>query len=166
MSAASEWITGLRLTRHPEGGWFREAYRSANEIRVCCLGTRFDGARSVSTSIYFLLESGDFSAWHRIRSDEVWHHYEGSALTIHAIDENGEYHRRLLGKRRDRGEEPQRVVPAGCWFGATVNEPSSFTLVGCTVAPGFDFRDFELGTRAELVRAYPRHRAIIERLTR
>ena len=166
MNTASDWIAKLRLARHPEGGWFRETYRSADEIKECCLGDRFAGKRSVSTSIYFLLESGQCSALHRIRSDEVWHHYDGSALTIHVIDPAGEYRSRLLGKQIDRGEEPQLVVPAGCWFGATVNEENSFALVGCTVAPGFDFRDFELGQREELLRLHPRQHAVIERLTR
>jgi predicted cupin superfamily sugar epimerase len=164
MSSARHWIETLGLARHPEGGWFRETYRSREAIRREHLPPRFDGDRAFSTAIYYLLESGDLSALHRIRQDEVWHHYDGSSLTLHLISPEGAYSTLTLG--RGRGGEPQAVTPAGWLFAATVDEPDSFTLAGCTVAPGFDFADFEMPSRDELCRLYPHLRVIVERLTR
>jgi predicted cupin superfamily sugar epimerase len=163
---AREWIDQLRLQRHPEGGWFRETYRSPETIARAALPGRFGGDRAFSTAIYYLLEGGELSALHRIRQDEGWHLYAGSALTLHLIAPDGAYSTRALGWRPGAGEEPQAVVPAGWLFAATVNDPASYSLAGCTVAPGFDFADFTLPTRAELLEAYPQHRAVIERLTR
>jgi predicted cupin superfamily sugar epimerase len=166
LPTADDWIERLDLERHPEGGFYRESYRSAAEIGPCCLGAAFGESRSVSTAIYFLLTGAERSVLHRIRSDEVWHHYAGCALTLHLLDESGRYERLALGLDPNVGQAPQVVVPAGVWFGATVDDPSSYTLVGCTVAPGFDFADFELGQRSVLTRRFPRHREIIEALTR
>ncbi|MDP6777355.1 MAG: cupin domain-containing protein [Candidatus Latescibacteria bacterium] len=163
---ADGWIKALDLQRHPEGGYYRETYRSEEEIPAAALPGRFQGPRALSTAITFLLPGGEFSALHRIKSDEIWHHYAGSSLTIHVIDPDGTYRRIILGKDIEAGEGPQVVVPAGCWFGATVDEEGSYTLAGCTVSPGFDFEDFELGLRSDLIELYPQHRAIVERLTR
>lgn len=163
---AREWIDKLGLNRHPEGGWYRETYRSSEGISREHLPSRFDGDRVFSTAIYFLLESGDISALHRIRQDEVWHFYDGSPLTLHLISSEGEYSTLHLGRDLAAGQQPQVVTPTGFLFGATVDEPASFTLVGCTVAPGFDFADFEMPTREELCRLYPARRELIERLTR
>jgi uncharacterized protein len=161
MYAASYWIEKLRLLKHPEGGYYREMYRSAESIPQQELPPRFGGARAFSTAIYFLLLGDEISAVHRIKSDEVWHFYAGSQLTIHVIDQDRAYTQIELGD-----DCFQAVVHAGCWFGATVDEPQSYALVGCTVAPGFDFADFEMANRADLFAHYPQHRAIIERLTR
>ncbi len=150
----------LGLQKHPEGGYYRETYRSAELIPHQGLPTRFGGARALSTAIYFLLPSNEISALHRIKSDEVWHFYTGSQLTIHVINEKGAYTQIKLGD-----DCFQAVVRAGWWFGATVDEPQSYALVGCTVAPGFDFADFEMAKRADLLAHYPRHHSIIERLT-
>lgn len=155
MRTAADWIERLQLTRHPEGGWYREVYRAAGRV---LLPAPFHGERSYSTAIYFLLEDGDFSALHRIRQDEVWHHYDGAPVTIHAIDERGEAHTLHLG------EDPVVVVPAGWLFGATVE--GDYALTGATVAPGFEFADFEMPARAELLAAYPEHSKLIERLSR
>ncbi len=159
MKPARHWIEKLFLVKHPEGGYYRETYRAAESIPQNGLPPRFSGLRAFSTAIYFLLPSGECSALHRIKSDEVWHFYAGNSLTIHVIDERGTYTQIKLG-----GDSFQAVVPAGCWFGATVDGPGSYALAGCTVAPGFDFADFELANRADLVALYPQHRAIIERL--
>ena len=159
------WIETLDLQRHPEGGYYRETYRSTEDVSAEALPDRFPGARSLSTAITFLLPGNEFSALHRIRSDEVWHHYAGSALTVHVIDPDGTYRQMKLGKDPQAGEGPQSTVPAGCWFGATVDDGGSCALVGCTVSPGFDFEDFELAVRSDLVERYPQHRSIIERLT-
>jgi predicted cupin superfamily sugar epimerase len=130
------------------------------------LPPEFRGARSVSTAIYFLLEEQDFSAFHRLRSDEVWHFYVGVRLVVHVIDEEGRYSEILLGSDPERGEVAQAVVKAGSWFASRVRDGQSFALVGCTVAPGFDFEDFELAKREELAQLYPRYRQFIEELTR
>jgi predicted cupin superfamily sugar epimerase len=166
MTDAKYWIDALKLSRHPEGGYFRETYRSTEVLAKEHLPARFGGDRAFSTAIYFLLSGDDFSALHRIKQDEVWHFYDGSSLTVHVIDPEGSYTAIKVGRDLQRGEGPQAVVKAGCIFGASVDESGSYALVGCTVAPGFDFADFELPGREELCRLYPQHRPIIERLTR
>ena len=166
MLTAREWIDQLRLQRHPEGGWFRETYRSAEGVARAALPGRFDGDRAFSTAIYYLLDGGEIGALHRIRQDEGWHFYDGSSLTLHLIAPDGTYSTRGLGRDLHRGQEPQAVAPAGWYFAATVDEPGSFSLAGCTVAPGFDFADFELPTCDELCRRFPQHRELIGRLTR
>ena len=162
---AAELITRLNLARHPEGGWYRETYRATGVIPGDLLPERCAGARSFCSAIYFLLERGDISALHRIRSDELWHFYAGASLTVHVITPRGEYHPLRLGADIAAGESFQAVVPAGCWFGAEVPAGGAFSLVGCTVAPGFDFADFEMGNRDLLLRQFPAHAGIIRRLT-
>lgn len=160
------WIQRLNLKKHPEGGYFKETYRSAERIPAVHLPARYGGDRCFSTSIYFLLESDDFSAFHRIKSDEVWHFYHGSALTLYRIDAEGMLFETKLGNNLEKGELFQVHIKAFNWFAARVSEPESFALVGCTVAPGFEFSDFELGNRRDLIKLYPRHRELIETLTR
>lgn len=166
MLTARDWIDALGLARHPEGGWYRETYRAAEQIAGEHLPARFSGARAFSTTIYYLLESGDLSALHRIAQDEGWHFYDGSPLTVHLLSPEGDYSTVRIGRDPSRGLLPQAVAPAGWLFAATVDDPDTFALVGCTVAPGFDFADFHMPSRAEIVAAYPQHQAIIERLTR
>jgi predicted cupin superfamily sugar epimerase len=163
---ARYWIEKLQLDPHPEGGCFRQSYRSEVVIAREALPSEFAGKRAASTAIYFLLDGKSFSAFHRLRSDEVWHFYAGEPLLVHVIDPGGEYFRILLGHEPEAGQVLQAVVRAGCWFASHVADWNSFALVGCTVAPGFDFEDFEMGKREELVRIYPQHRELIERLTR
>lgn len=165
MLSAGEWIDRLGLQAHPEGGFYRESYRSPLSFP----GEPSDGfpnGRSHSTAIYFLLEKGDFSAFHRIRSDELWHFYSGSGVDIHVIDPGGNYDCLKLGLDVEAGQQPQAVVPAGCWFASEVVEGGAYALVGCTVAPGFDFADFEMAGRDTLASQFPEHRQLIERLTR
>lgn len=159
-------ISELDLECHPEGGYYRETYRSERFFQSSESDDAFPNARPFSTAIYYLLCNDDFSALHRIRSDELWHFYKGSRLAIYAIDPKGRLTRDLLGNRIERGETFQIAIKAGCWFGAVLEEPNSYALVGCTVSPGFDFRDFELADRNSLIHAYPHHRSIIERLTK
>jgi predicted cupin superfamily sugar epimerase len=166
MRDAAFWIEKLALVKHPEGGYFRETYRSDGIIPVNALPAGFEGMRCYATAIYFLLHGDDFSAFHRIKSDELWHFYAGSSLIVHVIDKDGDYHQIKLGDNPDNGETLQAVVKAGCWFGACLSVPGSYALVGCTVAPGFDFRDFEMGDGKELIRHHPEHAAIIGKLTR
>lgn len=160
------FIERLRLLPHPEGGYFRQSYRSDVVIGREALPAGFAGARTASTAIYFLLEGKNFSAFHRLRSDEVWHFYEGAPLLVHVIDQQGRYSRILLGRELEAGQVLQAVVRAGCWFASHVADWNSFSVVGCTVAPGFEFEDFEMGKRAELAAQYQQHRELIEQLSR
>lgn len=168
MNDAAFWIERLDLRPHPEGGYFRETYRAAETMPAAGLPGRFGGARAFATAIYFLITRDAFSAFHRIRSDELWHFYAGDAVTLAILDADGQgtLATERIGRDPARGYLPQVVIPAGAWFAAEVAPAGSFALVGCTVAPGFDFADFELGERASLVRRYPQHRGVLERLTR
>lgn len=163
---AGYWIDRLQLAPHPEGGWFAQTYRSAESVRDGQLPRRFEGDRVFSTAIYYLLEGGDFSAFHRIKSDEIWHFYAGSPVTLYVIEKSGRLVQKKLGREPDKGESFQVVVEAGCWFGAAVDDPASYALMGCTVAPGFEYADFQLADRSRLLQEYPQHRKIIEKLTR
>ncbi len=165
MINADYWINKLDLQRHPEGGYFKETYRSSEVILKHALPARFNGDRVFSTCIYFLLDKKEFSAFHVIQQDEVWHFYEGSSLTIHIIDQKGEYTAKKLGRDIKNCDSFQIVVRAGCWFAAAVKNTESYSLVGCTVAPGFDFADFKMADRNNLVELYPEHRDIIEKYT-
>lgn len=161
---AATWIRALDLRPHPEGGWYRETYRAAESIPRPHLPPRFDGARAFSTAIYFLLERGQHSALHRIRQDEVWLFHDGDALLIHQLAADGHHGVTRLGCDPAAGAWPQWVVPGGTLFGAELAPQGAFALVSCTVAPGFDFADFELPSRAALRARFPQHAALIERL--
>ncbi|HXW18603.1 MAG TPA: cupin domain-containing protein [Candidatus Acidoferrales bacterium] len=166
MTNAAYWISRLNLAPHPEGGWFRQTYAATLTIPRNALPPQFTAARPASTAIYFLLDAQIFSAFHRLRSDELWHFYSGGPLIVYVIDSEGRLDEMLLGGDPDAGESFQGVVKAGCWLAARVKNPRSYALVGCTMAPGFDFADFELATRSDLAAQYPQHRALIESLTR
>ncbi len=162
---APYWKDRLQLQSHIEGGAFREIYRSELLLPKELLKAGHKGDRAASTSIYFLLEHGQFSALHRIASDELWHHYDGACLYIYEIKQDGQLVKHLLGKDFDKGERPQVIIPAGSWFGSRVEQENSYTLCGCTVAPGFDFEDFDLANRENLLAAFPAHAEIITGLT-
>jgi predicted cupin superfamily sugar epimerase len=161
MKTAEYWISRLQLLPHPEGGYYRETYRAEGVIQP----PGYSGPRAFSTGIYFLLRNKDCSHFHRMKSDELWHFYDGSPLALHMIHPDGSHQKIAVGTDLDRNETPQAVIPANTWFGARVSEPNSFTLIGCTVAPGFDFADFELARREDLLRLYPNHKELIEQLT-
>jgi uncharacterized protein len=164
---ADYWIKILELNTHIEGGAFREVYRSGGIISKNNLPAGFKGDRNVSTSIYFLLEQNQFSAFHRIASDEAWHFYFGDCLVIYEIEETtGELTEHKLGNDPEKGETFQAVIKAGNWFASRVAATGEYTLAGCTVAPGFDFDDFELAKRTTLTEQYPQHAALIAELTR
>jgi uncharacterized protein len=163
---AQDWANHLQLLPHPEGGFYKEIYRSTEVIKKEHLPERFAGDRAFATSIYYLLEQGDFSAFHRIKQDEIWHHYDGGGLEVHIIKPNGEYLVKKVGKNILNGEEPQVVIDAGDIFGSRPVEGTAFALLGCGVAPGFDFADFELNDRDWLLEQYPQHGVIILQLTR
>jgi len=161
-AAKDELIRRFDLKPHPEGGFFSETYRSAESVR------RDDGStktRSASTAIYYLLCDGAHSAWHRIKSDEVWHFYAGEPLNVHVLDEAGTLITHTLGNALTHSDAVfQAVVPAGLWFAAECADPATFALVGCTVAPGFEFSEFELADVEALKARHPQHAAFIERL--
>lgn len=161
---AKYWIEKLSLERHPEGGYYKETYRCDETLSPTQLPARFHGSAPFSTAIYFLLESTDFSALHSIASDEIWHFYHGSPLTIFEITENGERKDHKLGIGENLS--PQIVITAGSYFGARVIEENTYALVGCTVSPGFMFDDFNLAQRESLLKKFPAHKGLIENLTR
>ncbi|MDM7994924.1 MAG: cupin domain-containing protein [Acidobacteriota bacterium] len=151
----------LEMQPHPEGGFYKEVYRA----ELVLSGLPHGAPRNAATAIYYLLPAGAFSAFHRVCSDEVWHHYDGDPVALYILDEGGAYQKILLGHNLMAGERPQAVVPAHAWQAA---EPlgNAFSLCGCTVAPGFDFADFEIAERTDLLERYPEYAAIIRRLTR
>lgn len=157
-----ELVALLALTPHPEGGFFRETFRATERV------VRSEGApRTAGTAIYFLLSAGAFSAWHEVRSDEAWHHYDGAPLELHTIDPGGTHGVALLGRDLTAGQRPQHVVPAG-WLQAArpIAADPGYALCGCTVSPGFEFADFEMPARGELHRRFPGLAAIIDAFTR
>jgi predicted cupin superfamily sugar epimerase len=162
---ATYWIDNLKLKPHPEGGYYKEVYRASESIPHTALPPRFSGERSFATSIYYLLEQGDFSAFHRIQSDETWHFYAGGSLQIITLH-NDQFAAVSLGGNISEGECLQVTIPAGVWFAATPNPATPYTLAGCSVSPGFDFADFEMAKRSELIKAYPSSEQIIRALTR
>ena len=159
--SADQVIDALGLIPHPEGGFFRETFRAQASVAAPFAAV----SRAASTAIYFLLRSGDFSAFHSVRSDEVWHHYLGATLELHTIDSKGGCERVELGPNLLNGEVPQWVVPANRLQGARIIG-EGFGLFGCTVAPGFDFADFSMPTRSELVARFPALADLIESFTR
>lgn len=165
-------IDALSLKPHPEGGYYSETYRSTVNVPMHEQTEAFDGPRSLLTGIYYMMGAGDFSAFHRLKSDEMWHFYDGCPILIHMIYPDGLYQEVTLGRDVGRGQQPQFVVPAGVWFAAEPFIPSAdgqaeaFALAGCTVAPGFDFEDFELADSYMLKNAFPEHAEIIERFRR
>lgn len=159
MTTAQDLIQQLQLQPHPEGGYYRETYRASIHT------TAKSGARrNLSTAIYYLLENDNRSHFHRIQSDELWFFHQGQPLEVLLL-ENGQLTVLTLGHDVGRGELPQAIVPAHTWFGARVQAGTGFALVSCTVAPGFDFADFELADRAQLTQEFPDLAAVIEQFT-
>jgi|HubBroStandDraft_6_1064221.scaffolds.fasta_scaffold460701_2 predicted cupin superfamily sugar epimerase len=151
----------LELSPHPEGGFYRETWRSPLTLH----GLPHSAPRAASTAIYFLLPAGSFSAFHRVASDEVWHHYGGDPLVLHELDDGGAHRVAVLGHDLGRGQHPQHVVPAGRWQ-AALPDGDRYAFCGCTVAPGFDFSDFEMPSRAEMARLFPQHAELVAQLSR
>ncbi|GMQ56397.1 cupin domain-containing protein [Vallitalea sediminicola] len=161
MFNAEYFIEKLELSPHIEGGYYREIYNdTSNNIAI----ENYEGKRSLSTTIYYLLKSGQVSKFHKLISDEIWFYHYGTSLAIHMIDEQGKYSKAILGLNIEEGELPQLIVPANTIFGAEVVEDGDFTLVSCMVSPGFDFKDFKMYSRCELINEYPEYNEIIDRL--
>lgn len=155
------WINKLNLKEHPEGGYFTETYVS----NLLITSPEYDGLRYACTAIYYLLEGKQFSSFHTMKSDELWHFCAGSSLTLHIIGTGGELSNIRLGKNIDNEERFQAVVKSGHWFAASVDDSTSYSLVGCIVSPGFDYRDWKLGNAQTLIKLYPQHKSTIERYT-
>ncbi|MES1225928.1 MAG: cupin domain-containing protein [Bacteroidota bacterium] len=166
MSRNSEyWIEHLKLTKHIEGGYFSEVYQSSLVLNPSQLPGNFTSSRHCCTHIYFLLEKNQFSAFHRIKSDELWHFYAGDPLIVYEIDVTGKLTEHLLGQN----PETQNLftsIKAGSWFGARLQSDGEYSLVGCTVSPGFDYDDFELAERDALTAIFPEHKELIDSLCR
>lgn len=162
---AQYWINKLNLQEHPEGGYFKETYRSKDRLHESKLPDRYRSSRVFGTSIYFLLTTESVSNFHRLTSDEIWHFHFGGTAKIHFLNREGEHSEHLIGNQLEHGQSLQVLIPKGTWFAAEVTE-GDFILVGCTVAPGFEFEDFELADRQSLLSAYPMHKTLIARFTK
>jgi len=166
LRTAAQIIEELGLIPHPEGGYYREIFRSTTRVSHPGIPDGESNDRAASTSIYFLLESGDFSAFHRVRSDETWHLHGGGPLEIHLIDQHGAHTLHILGLDVGAGFQPQLTIPANVWQACRPAPAAEYVLCGCQVAPGFEFADFSLASRRELIMCYPGCEAVIEALTR
>ena len=165
MYTGKYFIEKLGLKPHPEGGYYKECLKSKDIIDSSAVSSDFDGERKLWTSIYFLLKDREVSRLHRLKSDEIWYFHSGTPLAVYIINKNDELKRVKLGLDVERGEQPQVLVPKGSVFGAEM-DGTGYSLVGCMVAPGFEFGDFELPEREELLSAYPQHEFLIKKLTK
>lgn len=157
MYTADYFIEKLEMEAHPEGGFYKESYKSE-------MGYSLNGdSRALWTSIYFLLKTGEISHLHRLKSDEMWYYHAGEALSIYMISPEGELIVEQLGLNVQDGEKPQVLVPKGYIFGSAMNQ-NGYSLVGCMVSPGFDFKDFELFNKSDLLIQYPNHKDVINKL--
>ncbi len=155
--AAEYWIERLQLQAHPEGGHFKENYRAQ----------KMHGDRNIATSIYFLLKSGEVSHLHRLTADELWYYHFGAPLKVTVIDLDGKLSEYFVGPELEKGQQLQLIIPAGSIFGSEViGDKNNYSLVGCMVSPGFDFKDFELFTTSQLLKIYPQYPQQINRLTK
>ena len=166
MLTAQAIIELLHLVPHPEeGGFFAETWRSPESLAAGQLPTRYHGPRAFGTAIHYLLTPGTFSAMHRLQSDEIFHLYLGGPVDMLHLSPDGAGREVRLGTDLAAGMRPQVVVERGTWQGARLAPGAEFALMGCTVAPGFEYADYEHGDRAELVRAWPDWAGEIARLT-
>ncbi len=160
----------LKLEPHPcEGGWYVRTYESGDAISEAALGPRYvpgSSRRHIGTAIYYLLEPDTFSEMHRLASDEIFHFYLGDPVEMLQLPPNGPAQITILGSDLARGQTPQHVVPHGVWQGSRLVQGGSFALLGCTVAPGFEYRDYESGSASELCAGWPQHAEMIAGLTR
>lgn len=166
METYQHLIKQFGLLPHPEGGWYRQTYKCSEQFSKDALPARFGGDRPFSTAIFFLLTPGNFSAFHRIKSDECWHFYAGDPLEVLVLADDGSLTVNTLGQGFTKGQVFQYIVPANCWFASRPAPQSNYSFVGCTVSPGFDFADFELAVADRLVQQFPQHELFIRALTR
>jgi predicted cupin superfamily sugar epimerase len=159
-ATAQYWIDHLNLQPHPEGGYYKEVFRSVNEV----MRNGSEVVKQACTSIYYLLEGKDFSGFHRLASDELWYFHKGAPLHIHVIDNDG-IHNAIELSDSNTGNL-QAVIPPNTWFAAEILPGTGFALVSCAVAPGFDFAEFEMAKKDELLSQYPQHESLLQRLCR
>lgn len=164
MLTAQQLIDHYALMPHPEGGWYKEMYKSLEFFKSSALPKRYSGKRSFCTFIYFLIAQGEMSGFHRIQSDEIWHFYAGGPLQVFVIKDDGTLVITELGNDISAGQTFHYVVPNGLWFASRPAPGVEFSFVGCTVAPGFEFDDFEMAQADKLVAQFPQHEAIIRQL--
>lgn len=155
----------FKMTAHPEGGFYAPSFRSDQFLPVNLLKGNWKNDRTLYSSILFLLVNNTFSAWHKIASDEIWHHYEGDDILIHIIHNDGNYTVETLSRKEGK-ENFTAIVHGGCWFASECVGELGYALAGCSLAPGFDFEDFELGNARALINRYPQHKALIEKYVR
>jgi len=160
---AQYYIKKLKLKKHKEGGYYKEVYRSGELILGENLPKRFRSSRNFSTSIYFLLEGKQFSSFHFLKSDELWHFYDGCDVILYIINAEGKLSKRIIGRGGDC--RFQTTIEKNSWFAAEIENKKSFALVGCTVSPGFEFDDLVIGKRTKLIKQFPRHKRLIEKFT-
>ena len=166
MLTAEEVIALLQLVPLPiEGGFFRRTYTAADAVRAEALPERYGGARKLCSAIYYLLGPNDFSALHRLRTDEIYHFYLGDPVELLLLYPDGSHAVHVLGHDLVAGQQVQLVVPRGVWQGSRVRPGGSFALLGTTMAPAYDPSDFELGARDDLAAHYPACAALIAALT-
>lgn len=156
MKSAEQWIEALQLKPHPEGGYYRQTDKSDQVFK------KADGTVALYTNIYFLLTRDSPSHFHQLSSDELWFFHAGQPLTVHSLMPDGSYQKTTLSLETEKGDRLHHTVQAGTVFGSTVEE--GYALVSCTVVPGFDFKDFKLFTKNELLASHPSHAGIINRL--
>ncbi len=159
------WVQALELCPHPEGGYYKESYRSPDRIGTQGLPVRYTAERDCVAAIYFLLAEEQVSKFHRLKCEEMWFYHHGTSLMLSLIAQNGSLRHITLGPHVDKGEQLQVLIPHGVWFGARPTTQDAYSLISCITAPGFDFDDFELADRRTLLDAYPQHREIILMLT-
>lgn len=158
------WIDHLQLIPHPEGGYYRENYRSNLSFPAEIFGLSSSGERQLATSIYFLLTHGNHSRFHRLAFDELWYFHDGDPISVHTLIPEKGLVTHTLGLNPDQNQSLTCLIPALTIFGAEVSQPQGFSLVSCVVNPGFDFQDFELLTASDLLEAFPHEKQIIEKL--
>ncbi len=164
---AQEYIQNLQLEAHPEGGYYRRTYQSNIVLPSTALPNRFKNSRLAASAIYFLLTTDSFSAFHRLEADELWHFYAGTSVMLYLIHPDGRLQTIEVGNPLNNPNATfQALIPAQTWFAASVIAADSYALVGCTLAPAFDFEDFELAEKTELLKEYPQHVDLIERFVR
>lgn len=163
MKSADYWIQKLDLKPHPEGGFYSEVFRSSINVDLQKLPIGYKGDRRVASSIYFMLRSGDISKMHRLKSDELWYYHCGSPIQIYIIDQEGNKHTKILGPDADNNESFCVHIPAGNIFAAEILKPDTYSLMSCVVAPAFEFDDFEMFDKDDLIQAYPKHTELFNR---
>lgn len=160
-------IQKLKLEPHPEGGLFALHFRSNQQIKSCDTARYNNEERCSGSAIYYLLRNDEYSAWHRLKSEELWHYHRGSAVKLHMIDSHGKLTSQLVGDPLNIPDaEYQVVIPADVWFAAENLDKNHYSLVGCTVSPGFEYKDFELADKEALTQLFPQHAEMIARLSR